>query len=467
MDRPFQSKKVVETFNRIRKLNEKKELQIVDSSSTFNNKKIDVWKSGNHFEFSLKIDSFLIDENFPYFFDSCKLVSNLKNYTFLKDSFLSRSTYLFKDITTGELTSIVESDFNEQTDQYYRIIQPIKKGAKFAHVGKATDLKTDQKNILLYGVGIIQLKIKEVVLDVFRVNEEKEKFIIIDSTSIIGFDQFKKITEAFFATYAFIFGETVGEEAYYVSSIGNLFEEINQIVFLTKASSFNEEYPIIDIEERVENKLIPFKRSVFETICNNYLNIEQYSRTFKIIDEAIRSTSPLSKCILCASALETIASLMYKKNQKPKLPINEERFKKIKDKIEGIINEDIFLTSEEKKYLIEKKLKYWNSQTNKDRALDAFERYGIGLPDSLEKILTYRNFYLHGTIPKGIQFGFETDNLSRAFEIQFLTSVLLLKFSGYSGTVQNKSAILEYHVYLKENNSVQDVELKQSIFYKI
>jgi len=73
---------------------------------------------------------------------------------------------------------------------------------------------------------------------------------------------------------------------------------------------------------------------------------------------------------------------------------------------------------------------------------------------------------LHGSVPDEIQFGGDMDNLHRAHEIQFLVSILILKYSGYSGYVQNKSAITEYHAH-KKNNLLAKINLKQAIYYKI
>jgi hypothetical protein len=50
--------------------------------------------------------------------------------------------------------------------------------------------------------------------------------------------------------------------------------------------------------------------------------------------------------------------------------------------------------------------------------------------------------------------------------MQFLVSILILKLSGYSGRVQNKSAAIKYHAHMK-NNSSDNIKLKQSIFYRI
>ncbi|MCX6220824.1 MAG: hypothetical protein NTZ69_07530 [Bacteroidia bacterium] len=281
------------------------------------------------------------------------------------------------------------------------------------------------------------------------------------------FEKFKSIVDSYFVAFGFVFGETVGNEVYYLSSESDTFKEFTQTIFLTKSeNSFIESYPIFNSRIPSQGN-IKFPKIVFENICSNYLNIEAYSRSINIVNEGLKAPSPLAKGVLFSSGLETISTAILSSKKPPK-PINDENLKKgnLLKKLKDIIKEDSYLTEGEKEFLIEKKISSINNPTLIDKTIEAFNSNNIDLPAYLIKVTKYRNKYLHGSIPDEKKFGFLIDNLTRAFEMQFLVSILILKYSGYSGYVQNKSAILEYHAHMK-NNSSKNIELKQAIYYKI
>lgn len=458
-------KKISETFRRIDELSKRKSLRIVFPNSPLDGKQMEVWKSGNFFEFSLNSASFQISSEYSSLFDTCELFGIDRSYSFEKDSYQSGSIDVQNDKTTGKLTSIIETDSTELTTSYLRLIQPIKDPSKIAHIDGVGVLKPDNSNLTYWGIN--QITIENTKLDIFRVEYGKNNFIIIESIDRIGFEIFKKNTDAFFAAYAFVFGDSVGEEIYYVSSLMDTFEEISQIIFSKKLDSFRDSYPIFTRKMPLQDGLIYFPKLAFETICNTYLKSVDFARTLKIVFEAVQSELPLTKCVLFAAALETISGLINKNHKKP-TPINEDSLKKggLIGKIEDLVNKDEYLTQDEKTFLIGKKIKYLNSPTNIDKVLEAFKYYKGQLPNSLKKIPAYRNKYFHGSIPEGEQFGFAVDNLIRAFELQFLVGILILKYCGYTGYVQNKAAITEYHA-MRKNDPTEKVKTKQSLVYKI
>jgi len=449
MERPFQYKNIKETFSQLNALCKKKSLRIIEEDYSLNNSQIEIWKDENTFEFSINESTFDITHNdYSSIFDTCILVGHEKEYRFLKDSLSSCSIGLGKEKIKGKLTSIIETKSVYSDKLYYRIIQKVKDSPKVGYLNGAIDLKTDQESTLLYGGGYNKIIIDKIELDTFRLDVEKEKFIIIDSCSPIIFEKFKNTIEAYFAAYSFIFGETVGIERYYCSSDSYTFKNINRNIPSQKG-------------------LIQFPKVVFQNICNHYLGNEVYARTLQIIQIALKTLPSLGKCVLFSSALETISTVVQDSINQAK-PINETNYKKskIRQKIKELINKANFLEDSEKSFLIEKKINYLNAPTIKDKTIEAFTSFSIELPDSLKKVISYRNKYLHGSIPGEEQFGIDMDNLTRAFEMQFLVSMLVLKHSGYSGYVQNKSAITEYHAHRKIDIS-QKVKLKQAIFYKI
>mgnify|MGYP001221516280 CR=1 FL=1 len=469
MERPFQYKNIKETFSRLNELNERKSLKIIETEYSLNDSQIEIWKNDNTFEFSINESSFDITKNdYSSIFDTCTLVGDEKEYSFLKDSLSSCSIGLGSEKTTGKLTSIIETKSANSDNLYYRLVQKVKDSPKVGYLNGAIDLKTDQETSLLYGGGYNKIIIDKIELDTFRLDVEKDNFIIIDSCSCIGFEKFKNTIEAYFAAYSFIFGESVGIERYYCSSESSTFEKTNQIIFQTLPETFHiETFPIFNRNIPSQKGLIQFPKIVFQNISNYYLDNEAFARTLKIIQIALKTRSSLGKCVLFSSALETISTVVQDSSYQAK-PINDDNYKKskLRQKFKKLINESSYLTNNEKAFLIEKKINYLNAPTIKDKTLEAFSIFHIELPESLKKVISYRNKYLHGSIPDEEQFGVDMDNLTRAYEMQFLVSMLVLKYSGYSGYVQNKSAITEYHAHRKIDIS-QKVKLKQAIYYKI
>lgn len=468
MTRPYRFKYINATFQSINDLNARKVLTIKDKTSDLCDSQITIWKTENFFEFEIQKFALNISTEYNSLFDTCNLTNGNIFYSFIKDSLKSCSFNPGKEITTGKLLSLIEAKFDHSENCYYRAIQKVKDRAKIGYIEGPVDLQTDQPGTILYGGGINQIKIYNQIIDTFRVDIEKDEFIIIDSHLPLKFEQFEKIVKAYFVIYGFTFGETVGDEIYYLSSDSTSFEKDYQICFKSlPEKAIIEHYPIFNRRIETQNKLIEFPKVVFQNICNNYLSNTTYSRTIHIINEGLKAPSSLVKCIMFSSVLETISTTILNSKELP-TPINKAKLKKsnLIYKLKETIQNDEFLSSDDKKFLIDKKINYLNNPTFTDKTLEAFKIHNIELPNSLIEVTKYRNKYLHGSIPEKVEFGNELDDLTRAYELQFLVSILVLKFSGYSGYVQNKSAILEYHATRKKDPNKM-IRIERTIYYKI
>jgi len=361
MNRPFEYKNVLETFKCLHELNEKKCLQIIEPNSSLHGTQIDIWKNENYFEFSIDKSAFdITTSDYSSLFDTCILIADNIKYSFYRDSLSSCSVSLGIEKTKGKLTSIIETICEDSDNQYFRLVQKVKDPPKIGYLNGVIGLKTDQKETLFYAGGYNQLIINNFKIDTFRLDVENENYIIIDSCSVIELKKFKSLVEAYFVAYGFIFGETIGKETYYCSSDSNSFKKINQTIFQAKSEDISiETYPIFNRNIPSQKGLIQFSKTVFENICNNYLNIEAYSRALKTINVGLKVSSPLGKCVLFSSALETISTVVQNYRKHPK-PINEKNLENgnLIKKIEKIIKDDEYLTEREKSFLIEKKINY-------------------------------------------------------------------------------------------------------------
>ena len=216
------------------------------------------------------------------------------------------------------------------------------------------------------------------------------------------------------------------------------------------------------------NEYFVFPKKAFNKFCENLVNDSKFLRAINILFEANQNKYSLSKCILYASCIETLSGLI-KVNNIPK-PIDSVRFEKsdIINILTKQINDSKELNEKDKVFLIEKKIKYINTPTNPDRLEQIFKKHSINLPLKFLKALAYRNFYLHGNIPKGKKLGsFDNDNYNRAFELLFLANVLALKAIGYNGFVKNYSAEMEYYSQKADGLKDKDILIDHSLYYSI
>jgi len=471
-------KKIIKpTSHKIQELIKKKTLVFISPENEWLlNNPIKTSKTNKHFTFEIENKSFKKPsealEDLDKAFSSTQMKGKNKYFTcfpYAADNI--RTPPLQFEKISGTLNSLIEGEESDYDNKFLRFIQPLSRTPRIGNLSDALDLNTDQE--VMYGVGIIKLKISNYYFDIFRISEEKKEFIFIDSTQEMSIEDFSISVAAFFQAYSYIFGILCGGESYIVSSKTESFEVIDNILFKYNPDEKVHNNYIFDSHEIREHKFSKsfflFPCEVLTNMCDKLIDEEKYRRTLMIIHEANLNEYSLSTCILFSSALETISSLIATEN-KGLCRINEDRFatSELITKLTEKVKENKILEEKDKKFIIEKKLPNLNNPTNTDKFESPFIKYKISLPSNFKKALKYRDKYFHGSIPEGNMLGtFRANNLNRAFELQFLVNVLTLKYVGYRGFLKNRSIEMEYYTQKEQGKKDEDITINQSLYYKI
>lgn len=180
----------------------------------------------------------------------------------------------------------------------------------------------------------------------------------------------------------------------------------------------------------------------FEQIVFMLYNNEELARAALILLES--STMSLDyEGAMCAVALETICSAMYKPKQKT-LMKNKDWKKNVVTKFENLIQSliDSNTISEMHADIIRRKLNGLNMDTNADKLSKPFESIGYNLTDSDKKNIAKRNRFLHGSILGHTHQESFDEILYTCMEIQKLCAVLLFRNAGFKGLIVNNAVLM-------------------------
>jgi hypothetical protein len=460
------------TFAKLSEFKIRNTFKVKSADKYFNNIELDIWFKENKFHFYLDAsneDCFAsIYKNIDKLFNSDTVQNGQDSFSFLKYASDNINIGLASQIFEGELNSMIQDNLSEYNSEYLRFLIPFEKQAKVGAIEKYKDLNTDQK--VMYGVGFNSFHIAGLDIHVCRVSEGDIKYLMIDVLNKEDIKIIDKRIDALLIALSYLYGTGFKSECYFVSSRDTSFQTINRVGFYTREKNYNHTSPIYDSMEIREYKFTKdyyiLPQTVLINLCEKIIKKEKFLRAIEIYIEAVQNKYSLSKCVLLSTCLETIVGLV--KLDSKTNPIELERFNEsdILSKLVKVVNETEHLTKADKEFLIEKKLQYINSPTNPDKIGLSISKYNIKLPEKFKKALKYRNLYLHGSIPKGNLLGsVNNDNFLRAFELQFLVNILILKMVGYCGFLKNYSAEMEY--YTKKENNHEDLIIDHSLYYKI
>lgn len=474
MDRLSIAKTINPTLEKIDTLSRQCDCIVQQKNSPLDGKVLILKKEGFAISFNLTFNDFIHDQRVPDVFDSFFDKGQLKTanevYRFRPQSLDSMKYSPSQSSFNGKINSLIEGNEENYDETFLRYVQPVFQSPNIGLISKAADLITDQG--IRYAVGILNLKLLDQSFEVFRISRGDEEFIVIDSVQRMSIKVFEKTVDAFFEAYSYIWGNTCGDEGYILTSSESSFSSINKVAFFSKPKSTHHSYQILDPHEirkyEFHDKLFLFPLEYLENLCNRILQEEKFKRVLKIVREANLNAYPLSRCILFSASLEAISSLIDINNGA--VPIDSQRFNEssITRLLTQVVEGNCVLSDQGKQFLIEKKLHNLNKPTNIDRLALAFKQFDIDLSDKFKCALAYRDKYLHGSVPKRDKLGsFNDDNNNRAFELQFLVNVLILKLIGYRGFIRNHSVFMEFFSQRAKGVNEEDIEINHSLYYKI
>ncbi|HNF81808.1 MAG TPA: hypothetical protein PK325_16755, partial [Cyclobacteriaceae bacterium] len=469
------SEAVLETFRRIDAFAARRQFIINRPESFLHNQNLEVWLDSDMtirftFDHREPRSPREVQHEFADLVERGVLQAGSLLHTTRKNGFQKIETKIVSQSYSGELNSLAEGTPDNYQEHFLRYIQPINTDLNVGLISTATDLMTDQE--IRYAVGIVDLKTSGFPMQLFRISHHDQQYLVLDCQQRADLQQFENCANAVLTIYAFIWGNLWGKGAFILSSHDASFNSINAIQFHSKPDHASHRWIVFDPWEirhyQFHSDFFQFPVTAFEGLCNRVISEDKFRNALKIIYEANTSPFSLSTCILFCTALEILANLVP--SDVTQAPIDAKRYKN--SNIETILANAILqndqLTAGEQEFLIQKKLPYLNKPTNIDKLQRAFEQLNItNLPDKFKKAIRYRDKYLHGSAPKPYLSSTEADTKFKAFELQFLANILVLKLAGYRGFLKNYSAEMELH--FKRNLGMRDegIDIDHSLYYTI
>lgn len=319
---------------------------------------------------------------------------------------------------------------------YYRfntsLFEPYKSGIIFDITTNINQLHSSKNAILLNIEGSPILFYHEMV------NKEYGYFIF-KSQHEIDFAKFEKVINATRAAFGLISGYYMADSVYFISlkkpkGINGLTYRYNNI-----NESIKNNYPLLDnsFYKNIPKSELNLSSNQFNKLVNLLFNHEEYLRASLLLINA-GNLQGISKGSLASVALETIANVIGKKQNKKKIIEGTEIESKLKYELDKVLKKIKIHITKEQLEVFEKKISNINTIPNAQKLEDSFKQLGIELNDEELYCLSCRNKLLHGALPKNNKYK-NLNNDELIFLVSnrliMLSTLLLLKEAGYKGKI--------------------------------
>ncbi len=312
--------------------------------------------------------------------------------------------------------------------------QPNKSGICF-------DLKTDSKDNGFYNA--VKLKVDNIELLFYHESVTPEfGYYIFRPNGIIDFEKFQHIIECVIAAYGFLNGDYFIDRAYYFSN--KTINGRNKITYRYENSKrqVKTNSPIIDSGhyEDISIENLQLTSSQFNSLVNLLYKNEEYLRSSLLLINA-GNLKGCAKASLATVALETISSKIGAKLSTKKIIEDKKIINGLRYQLNKTLKSFSDRITKEQSETLQAKLNQINSKPNRNKLEDAFQLIGVTLDEEEKECISYRNLFLHGSLPRKDEEMWMTDTELLdivANRLVMLSSILLLKQAGYNGMVIDK-----------------------------
>lgn len=255
---------------------------------------------------------------------------------------------------------------------------------------------------------------------------------------------FEKAVEAVRIVYGLLAGYSFADRGYFISDYTGDKPQgrIPLIVrYYNMAKSKKHKYPLLDKIHYIgdDYKQLELTTDQMNAMIELLIENDDFARAANMLIDA-SAIDGISRGVLAVVSLETIANQLVQKGPAAKIIMEKgiasqlnyelnKGLKKIKDKV----------AAEDFKKL-ESKVNSVNNLPNAVKLESVFEQMAIELNEEEQYIISCRNQFLHGCLPKNKNLSFLTEH-ELVFMISqrliMLTAILLLKKAGYSGLVND------------------------------
>lgn len=290
---------------------------------------------------------------------------------------------------------------------------------------------------------LVQLPGKADVLVSFEeTTEGDDAYCIFRSQNKIDSHTFEGIIEATRLLFGLLSGYCLADRAYFLSDYTTEKPKDRTpliIRYKNDAQHLKHRYPVLDKShyEDLDRTELKINTCVFNNLVRLVVNNEDYMRAIRLLIDASATDGP-SRGVLAVVALESIANQLVRKGPMAKVVTDKDVARQLDYELnKGLkkIKGKVLPGAYEK---LESKVKAVNNLPNAVKLESVFDQLGIELDEEEQYCISCRNRFLHGALPKSIEFPALTDDevvFMVSQRIIMLTSMLILKKAGYGGQV--------------------------------
>lgn len=182
-----------------------------------------------------------------------------------------------------------------------------------------------------------------------------------------------------------------------------------------------------------------FPKEVFEKLCQNALAHEKVMRSLVLLANNAHTTLELKMPIQYV-VLEALSAVLTTGGNADLKPLNDAHGEMLIAQLRAVVEKFVVDHDLETNPLIPvfRKLENLNSPPNADKLSKVFGQLGYTLTEEESLVISNRNTFLHGGLPKLPKDSEDyRELLHRSLRLHFLVAVLLLKPTGFTGRIIN------------------------------
>lgn len=368
----------------------------------------------------------------------------------------------------GSINQLQSEGFSKSKKQYFKFVIP---NSKSLDIHFQIDHIVFENDFGIRSSVATQIKLlDEEIFILEEKDENKNKYIIIESRKKQTYEEFSNKTFAIRIALGYVSGYFAGNKGYFFSYSNAKMENYNDFYFTslrdeiktlmnpinTNPFSWLNDYKKV-AEKYYKMKIFrPLTISEFSFLCNKLINNDDFTATILLIIESTKA-SLIFRPSGYSIALETLSDIIIGAEKEKIAPINSKQdYKEFKNDLIEVLNKHSTKESFTDINTLQVRIENINQITNLESLKKPFSILGITLLDEDLKVIKSRNDFLHGRVPD-----FKKQGANRSIELKdydlyyasvrlyTLLNVLIFKMIGFDNYVLNFPKIYEKNTKFK------------------
>lgn len=370
------------------------------------------------------------------------------------------------------VSHIMEEGWKKEKKYFYRFVLPIESAYWIRDINTMTYHMGD-----FWSRGLIPINFNEGTVHVYPIRKSDANYMVIESQFASTYDDMNKYLYAISLALGLVTSTITFDYAYLFAGDDDIFDKNVLCGFMEMRPTVKGQYQFFttnmySLEDAVKRNGANYALSqLYDEHGNLCPHLQDWIQLidFEQITLMLYKNEALARAVLtliessnmsldyegamCAVALETICSALYRPQQKA-LMENGEWQNVVRPKFENLIRqlETEQVISKEHAETMRRKLNNLNTATNADKLSQPFASVGYNLTKSDKKNIERRNRFLHGNIVGHTQQESFDEILYTCMELQKLCVVLLFRNAGFNGLIVNNAVLMGL------KNAVKDKE---------